>query len=503
MTTRSEDFNVVWNKVLENLWNVESYLDIVDECYNLGKTDPFFMTLYNKLTSKDDPIDEVTKTQLLNTVKSAKNSLVAIMVEKRVLSKTETMGSDEQIQYVTEQIAKELNWRIQDSDVYRKTSRLPKQWSNAFFMSDLIDVNSDGTRTINSSKFLSAIWSKKTKLDSLLNRAELSKEQYTQARELFIDICNNLSINMDDLSLDYLLSNNSKEPDYKSLKQFWHGTTPSTSFVKSILNNINTASQNGSSSIATRGGSTARSFDRIFTTRNPKAQINQMAIAWGRTHPSPEEFSVTGAGGNLVYPITENNYMSDQIRWLKKDINGKRDLLSKNPYSANSLLLATLNSKPSVIKLSTYLNLEENLQNTNRDYFGISPIEDYISKMTFGFNNHLFCPTMSDKKTWHTISGIQMVKDFLPSTVFSEYEYDKDTQELIGAKYTRTERRFSDRTIGIFKGYLRDEYNAIQKYFATKKQVIDNPNLQVGNYYGTKKVTMLTEMEVDLDISMY
>lgn len=487
MTTRSEDFNVVWNKVLENLWNVESYLDIVDECYNLGKTDPFFMTLYNKLTSKDDPIDEVTKTQLLNTVKSAKNSLVAIVVEKRVLSKAETMGSDEQIQYVTEQIAKELNWRIQDSDVYRKTSRLPKQWSNAFFMSDLIDVNSDGTRTINNSKFLSAIWSKKTKLDSLLNKAELSNEQYTLARELFIDICNNLSINMDDLSLDYLLSNNGKESDYKSLKQFWHDTTPSTSFVKSILNNINRASQSGSSSIATRGGGTARSFDRIFTTRNPKAQINQMAIAWGRTHPSPEEFSVTGAGGNLVYPITENNYMSDQIRWLKKDINGKRDLLSKNPYSANSLLLATLNSKPSAIKLSTYLNLEENLQNTNRDYFGISPIEDYISKLTFGFNNHLFCPTMSDKKTWHTISGIQMVKDFLPSTVFSEYEYDKDTQELIGAKYTRTERRFSDRTIGIFKGYLRDEYNAIQKYFATKKQVIDNPNLQVGNYYGTKK----------------
>jgi hypothetical protein len=60
MTTRSEDFNVVWNKILENLWNVESYLDLVDKCYNLGKVDPFFMTVYNKLTSKDDPIDEVT-----------------------------------------------------------------------------------------------------------------------------------------------------------------------------------------------------------------------------------------------------------------------------------------------------------------------------------------------------------------------------------------------------------------------------------------------------------
>lgn len=52
MTTRSEDFNVVWNKILENLWNVESYLDLVDKCYNLGKVDPFFMTVYNKLTSK-------------------------------------------------------------------------------------------------------------------------------------------------------------------------------------------------------------------------------------------------------------------------------------------------------------------------------------------------------------------------------------------------------------------------------------------------------------------
>jgi hypothetical protein len=29
-----------------------------------------------------------------------------------------------------------------------------------------------------------------------------------------------------------------------------------------------------------------------------------MAIASGETHPTPEEFSVTGADGSLVYPIT-------------------------------------------------------------------------------------------------------------------------------------------------------------------------------------------------------
>lgn len=485
MTTRSEDFNVVWNKILENLWNVESYLDLVDKCYNLGKVDPFFMTVYNKLTSKDDPIDEVTQTQILNTVKSAKNSLTAIIVERKQIPFAQR-GSDEQIEYATQEYSNKLKWRIQNSDVYRKISRLPKKWSQQFFLSDLIDVNEDGTRTINQDKFHSAVWKHKILIDNVLKKKDKTLDDYIKVRSNFIDMCNNLSINMDDLALDYLLTNGTGQPNMQSFENFWRSANASTSLTKSILNNINIAAIRGTSSIKSRSGETARTFDRIFTSRKPDAQINLMAIAWGRTHPSPEEFSVTGADGNLVYPITENNYMSDQIRWLKYNLNGKRELLGKNPYSANSLLLQFINSNADLIKLNTYLNLEENLQNTNRDYFGISPIEDYLSKMTFGFNNHLFCPTMSDKKTWHTISGIQMVKDFLPSTAITDYEYNENG-DITRVIFQDQKRRFSDRTLNIFKGYLRDEYNAIQKYFATKQSVIDNPNLSVGNYYGSKK----------------
>lgn len=485
MTTRSEDFNVVWNKILENLWNVESYLDLVDKCYNLGKVDPFFMTVYNKLTSKDDPIDEVTQTQILNTVKSAKNSLTAIIVERKQIPFAQR-GSDEQIEYATQEYSNKLKWRIQNSDVYRKISRLPKKWSQQFFLSDLIDVNEDGTRTINQDKFHSAVWKHKILIDNILKKKDKTLDDYIKVRSSFIDMCNNLSINMDDLALDYLLTNGTGQPNMQAFENFWRSTNANTSLTKSILNNINIAAIRGTSSIKSRSGETARTFDRIFTSRKPDAQINLMAIAWGRTHPSPEEFSVTGADGNLVYPITENNYMSDQIRWLKYNLNGKRELLGKNPYSANSLLLQSINSNADLIKLNTYLNLEENLQNTNRDYFGISPIEDYLSKMTFGFNNHLFCPTMSDKKTWHTISGIQMVKDFLPSTAITDYEYNENG-DITRVIFQDQKRRFSDRTLNIFKGYLRDEYNAIQKYFATKQSVIDNPNLSVGNYHGSKK----------------
>ena len=217
MTTRSEDFNVVWNKILENLWNVESYLDLVDKCYNLGKVDPFFMTVYNKLTSKDDPIDEVTQTQILNTVKSAKNSLTAIIVERKQIPFAQR-GSDEQIEYATQEYSNKLKWRIQNSDVYRKISRLPKKWSQQFFLSDLIDVNEDGTRTINQDKFHSAVWKHKILIDNVLKKKDKTLDDYIKVRSNFIDMCNNLSINMDDLALDYLLTNGTGQPNMQSFE---------------------------------------------------------------------------------------------------------------------------------------------------------------------------------------------------------------------------------------------------------------------------------------------
>jgi hypothetical protein len=54
-------------------------------------------------------------------------------------------------------------------------------------------------------------------------------------------------------------------------------------------------------------------LNRIFTVP-PYATdtfIGLVAVSYGNVHPSPEEFSVTGADGSLRYPISENNYMSD------------------------------------------------------------------------------------------------------------------------------------------------------------------------------------------------
>ena len=150
------------------------------------------------------------------------------------------------------------------------------------------------------------------------------------------------------------------------------------------------------------------SADKIFNYYNPNSVLNLMAIAYGETHPTPEEFSVTGADGSLVYPITQNNYMSDQIRWLNTNAYGKLQNLSNTPYCKNSLILKALlgKNKPK-LKLHTLLAINDELTDTSRDYFGITPLEDYITKLTLSENNRLVLPTMSDKKTWYSIEGIK------------------------------------------------------------------------------------------------
>lgn len=49
--------------------------------------------------------------------------------------------------------------------------------------------------------------------------------------------------------------------------------------------------------------------------------IRSISVAYGRTHPNPAEFSVTGPNNTTMYPISENNYIADQIRWANNDPN--------------------------------------------------------------------------------------------------------------------------------------------------------------------------------------
>jgi len=65
---------------------------------------------------------------------------------------------------------------------------------------------------------------------------------------------------------------------------------------------------------------TAKKLDELYTGF-PDSEIEKMAVAYNTVHPTSRELSVTGPDNKLIYPVGENNFMSDVTRWINKNHN--------------------------------------------------------------------------------------------------------------------------------------------------------------------------------------
>lgn len=482
----TEPFDVVWTRVMEELWDVDTYEDIVDRSRVLGNTVPFFKTLYEQLVSVENPLSSNTQTQLLTTIKSSKNSMTTLKISSDRPQITFGM-SDEHVADEMEAALKRPIWSVEDSDNLRKIARYPQQWSRAFFTSDNVEVMEDGSRQISELgyKFMN---SKRMAISSLVKQAKLKKNNKNNdfaateqiLKDRFVELCNGLMIPFDQASLDYMLDqfkDTNIIPGQPKLNQFvsmWEAYGKS---FKSVLGDLTKMYASKSMSASVRSGSKVRSLDRIFTSNDSNSQINLMAVAYGKTHPTPEEFSVTGADNSLIYPISENNYMSDQVRWMNQGLHNKKENILNTPYSKRSLLA---NNKGN-IKLHTLIALNDTKSGTSRDYFGISPLEDYIAKLVLTFQNHLTLPTMSDKKTWYSISGIKLERNLL-NTLTSEVGMQDGM--VVGSVTAEQGERFNDKNLNIMSNYFFDELDAIIDYYEHKDYVATHPEEYVKNYHG-------------------
>lgn len=496
----TENFNDVWNKIMENLWDIDNYQEIIDRSASLGETDPFFKSLYDILTSEENPLEDNTKTQLEVTIKSAKVQQNTIQVSH---PKVDTRGkSDAEIADAINESLNKYNFEVLDSDNLRKISRLPSKWSSAFFASNAIERDANGNPRI-SKEFGDYVLQKRNQLNVLFKqiasrrakKVQINDEalKVQQIKDTLLELMNAMNIPMDLKALDYMLNTYYKsEDEFGRLKAFWDGKgagSKTNKFNDGVISNIIKLSKEKTIGVkSTSGKGYSRTIDRMFTygSKNREAQINVMAVAYGKTHPSPQEFSVVGADGALIYPISENNYMTDQIRNINNNANGKREQILNTPFSKHSLIA---NAEGVNFKLHNFLCM--NIEDSSRDYFGITPLEDYIAKLTLTFNDQLILPTMSDKKTWYSISGLTLVHDFLSSKHFDEAEVNY--QAVVGEDIDKTatwyvgERRFSNDTLKIFVNYWLDEFEAVWDYFQKKDYIAKNPTKRVDNYHGKIK----------------
>ena len=467
--TKTVPFNIAWNKILENLWNVDDWDSLINKVRRLSQADPFFGTLLDLIDDPDYPLGETTVTQLLTTIKSAKNSMDTISIQ------------NDSIQIDQNNKA----WSLMDSDNLRHISKLPQTWSNNFILSGLI-VNNKDKSFVSAVKFKPIMTLANDILASTkrIRSGKMSLEQqqrtFDKIKNDFVNMVNQVGITFDIESLNFMLDKipvtkyqNPSIVGYDAFYKFY----VNNNFIKKVFGSINAMARSKSLEMHTNAYKV--SADRVFNTRDEQSHIALMAVAYGNINPSPEELSVTGAEGNLVYPITENNYMSDQIRWLQQDKNNKLQNLYNSSYSRHSLLVTALRgeNKPK-LKLHTMIAFREKSSGTSRDYFGISPLEDYLMKMFLSHNNRLILPTMSDKKTWYSISGISTVHDAMTS-VRTGFDSEGNNTVITGVPY-----RLSDSTLEIFYNYFLDEFNTIVDYYNNKEWVEQDKTRFIANYHG-------------------
>lgn len=451
------DFDSSWNTILNNMYDVETYQDIVDKAVELGAREPFFQTLANRLKEISNRKDTTLETQLLQTLKSHKHNM---FVMKYGIRPTKD-GKNAQVY-----------WDVDNSETERIAKAYPQAWSSAFYNSEFVDITDDGAK-LNKEKIADV------QKDYAKIVENVSKEALTDA-EVNIEIANlvkilqRIGINIDVQTVDAMLADRSK----------YASTNRSVN-----LRNMLTAEVNGSLAylirdlinadqkeiIETRRTQKMKSISSIYTLASKDSFVNHAAKTFALVNPDPQELMVLGPNNNLLYPIAQHNYMSDAIRWYnRKNEDGTPgealSILNRDVYATNSVIRRALNRVGKPLKLNTYTNFRSDLGgDKGRGYTDITPTEDYLSKMALTAAGHLIMPTMADKGTYHTITGIKTFDEPISTSL------NLATNVII-------ERAPKEALRYMSKAFL-DEFNTVTKYWKNKSIVEGDPTLAVKNYH--------------------
>lgn len=486
-------FDIAWNKIMENLWDIDTWEDLISKCEQKKKLDPFFNSLLQYLTGNNAP-DENTETQILTTIKSAKNEFSTIQFKEVDKDKGSTITTEEGITVTKRDRSKAGgSWEILDSSNLRLIKKYPRQWGKLFYTSGMIDKSNVRDFKIDEDLLDELDINFKLLREDAQNLARpfLSKredeklsddELQTSVLDLISrlsNILNSVGIAVDDKTIQYLLygidSDNTKLPTAYQFDKLYTLLVNSKkgSLYATVVGNLKQIQRNP---------------DGKLTLTNPFPAyknnfISQLAVAHGKSHPNPSEFSMTGPNNTTIYPITQNNYMSDRLRWLNKDVNESTNALAAT-YNRSSLLL-NASKNGTKLKLKTFIAVKNEATGQSRDYFDISPIEDYLSKMTFMHNDNLISPTMADKKTWHAIEGITLQHDVLSRSRFVEQIGESGQIERVNQ--LDDIMHFSDESLEVMYNYLLDELNTVEEYYNNISEVEKNTNLRIDNYHGKIK----------------
>ena len=542
------DFDKSWNTIINEIHSENTFKGMMDKSAKLAKVVPLFKTLYNELYKvtneyvqkkgiQEDEAQKIARenlqTQFRNTFRKARHKLVGILSEKV----EDENGNEQTNLYVKDENANKVSKNILEGWNYSLiTNGSVLDTSDNLFKAKVSESEEFIAREINNefNKIIKVVEKYKTTPNKKLVNGQTYKEYVPEKlitiKNKIVDLLNKVGVGIDLESLNSFLT---KE---------YYNSDPTEALVSMLSDRSNKSiyfffnSKVKDLAKIQESGVIPGQYNRSITKYYADSKfLGRLAETYAMLHPSSDELSVLATDGKLLYPISEHNYLSDMVQRLDNDpvtVEALTKVLyntgnNDNPnYFKGSVLLTNLYNNADTkgkIGFETLVYFkEQGSADKGRKYTEISPLEDYIAKMTFTRAGRIILPTMGDSQTYNTLYGTainnfknpfdvsngeikfdaQILKRFINyfetelDTIEFNYKNEKNLTEEQKIKNYDTGNRNGYRFRyfnGFFKLKERPTLNGIEfeKDFSNFNEALDLAEDLGGNEYGTSIISQI------------
>lgn len=542
------DFDKSWNTIINEIHSENTFKGMMDKSAKLAKVAPLFKTLYNELYKvtneyvqkkgiQEDEAQKIARenlqTQFRNTFRKARHKLVGILSEKV----EDENGNEQTNLYVKDENANKVSKNTLEGWNYSLiTNGSVLDTSDNLFKAKVSESEEFIAREINNefNKIIKVVEKYKTTPNKKLVNGQTYKEYVPEKlitiKNKIVDLLNKVGVGIDLESLNSFLT---KE---------YYNSDPTEALVSMLSDRSNKSiyfffnSKVKDLAKIQESGVIPGQYNRSITKYYADSKfLGRLAETYAMLHPSSDELSVLATDGKLLYPISEHNYLSDMVQRLDNDpvtVEALTKVLyntgnNDNPnYFKGSVLLTNLYNNADTkgkIGFETLVYFkEQGSADKGRKYTEISPLEDYIAKMTFTRAGRIILPTMGDSQTYNTLYGTainnfknpfdvsngeikfdaQILKRFINyfetelDTIEFNYKNEKNLTEEQKIKNYDTGNRNGYRFRyfnGFFKLKERPTLNGIEfeKDFSNFNEALDLAEDLGGNEYGTSIISQI------------
>jgi hypothetical protein len=410
------DFTEMWHKLERDIHDAETYEEMVDRITKKSK-DYFPYQVLLKRLQEDNTEYEQLRTQFKVALTKYRHNFYNIL-----------FNLDED---------GHASFGFNKADTQSLANLQIKSWNQGFIQSGLF-TKEEGKKSILDKSKVEDINNRFSKLRNKLTsefRVSNTIGDINSYKSELISLLREYSIGVDEETIEQILGELDQETYELRLIHLFNTT------INPIFTNDSSIYKiAGNQELKTKTGKVIPAAN-IFSN---ESSIKLLAEAYSKSHVEQTADNVLGPGNASYHLFAQNNFLTDSVRYIKNNTDNYFDKLSSSIYQLNSYFLNQLKDnkvKKNFDIITVGGIFEEEAGDIGRNYLEITPIEDYLFKLSASLNDLLPLPTLADKKSYFLYKGIKR----------PNFKYIVQDNKLY----------LPDEVVDIFVGYVEDEFNRI------------------------------------------